>query len=207
MKAEGTTTLYPRTLSRIALVALALALAAPACKKSPKSDAQPSTVAPPSATATEDQGAGELEAEIAKDGPKTVTAVGSEGKTRVVELGKATLADTDTYTVQLDVPDSVGAKADTQMTINVVPKPGWKLNQDFPTKLVVSPPAGVSVKRAEQTPKEAAKFSEKAAAFVVDFNCDSAGDKSFSAKFQFAVCTDATCDPKSENLSWNVKVN
>ncbi len=53
---------------------------------------------------------------------------------------------------------------------------------------------------------EAATFTEKAAQFKVGFQAASAGDKAFAATFRFAMCTDATCDPKSADLAWNLAV-
>ena len=91
------------------------------------------------------------------------------------------------------------------MSISV--KSGWKLNQEFPTKLMVTAPSDVTLKsKAKQRRADATHFSEKKAAFDVVFTPLSTGSKSFSAKFRFAVCTDSTCDPKTENLTWKVNV-
>jgi hypothetical protein len=148
----------------------------------------------------------DLEAAIKAPGPKTVTAVGAGGKTKVIPMGGTTLAETDTYVVNANVPASATTGADTVVTINLTPKTGWKINQEFPTKLKVTAPEGVSLASDTQSASDADKFSEKAAVFQVKFKAESAGDKKFTADFRFAVCTDATCDPKKAALAWNLPV-
>jgi hypothetical protein len=99
---------------------------------------------------------------------------------------------------------SVGASATAR--VSVTPKPGYHVNKDFPLELTVTPPAGVEVAKASQTQDDAAKLEEQEAAFEVKFTPKEAGDKKFAAVFKFAVCTDKTCDPKVDNVSWNVAV-
>jgi hypothetical protein len=120
--------------------------------------------------------------------------------------GKKTIADTDSYTLTLAAPHAVSSGREGSATVEVTPKQGWHLNKDFPTKLTVAAPAGVSVKKPEQTPKDAVAFSEERGTFSVVFQAASAGDKAFTGKLKFAVCTATSCDPKKEELAWNVKV-
>jgi hypothetical protein len=185
---------------RLLILALPFVFATAACKKSSSKEEPAAPVAQTPAKAPEP-----VESDSLKP-PKTVTAVGSNGQVKVMELGKATLADTETYTVKVAIPDDLSVNKSGQVTIDVVPKTGWKLNQEFPTRLKVAPPGDVTVENPEQSPKEAAKFTEKAAAFAVNFQCASEGEKKFTADFQFAVCTESTCDPKTEKLAWTVKV-
>ena len=92
------------------------------------------------------------------------------------------------------------------MTINLLPKTGWKINQEFPTKLKITAPEGISVNADTQSAKEAEKFTEKQAVFKVSCSPEGAGPKQFAADFRFAVCTDATCDPKKAELAWTLNV-
>lgn len=180
---------------------LALSLA---CSKPTKSEKAET----PAATMEEKgpSGEGDLEAAMAAKGPKTVTAVGANGKTEVMEVGNTTLAETDTYLVKADVPGEVAAGGDGVVTINLTPKTGWKINQEFPTKLAIKAPEGVKIGKESQAAGDAAKFSEKVAVFKVDFHADSAGAKEFAGDFRFAVCTDTTCDPKKTTLAWSLNV-
>ncbi|HLU65875.1 MAG TPA: hypothetical protein VKZ63_06350 [Kofleriaceae bacterium] len=146
------------------------------------------------------------EMEKAAAGSADIVAIGASGKAKVVATGKKVLADTATYTVSIAAPAAVGTGAQGTATLEIVPKTGWKLNHEFPTKLTVTPPAGVTVKKAEQTVKDAVSFGDKAGRWAIQFTASSAGDKAFSGKVKFAVCTDVSCDPKKEELAWNVKV-
>jgi hypothetical protein len=178
-------------------------LFASACKKDEARAGTP-PLAPETPTATEpEQGA-----TPAQNGSEAghVVALGSGGKAKVAAVGGKTIADTPTYKLLLGAPPKVSKGADASVTLEVVPKPGWKLNKEFPTKLTIVPPAGVKVKKPEQTVADAVAFAEKAAHWSVDFQADSAGGKDFTGTFKFAVCTDTSCDPKKEQLAFNVAV-
>ena len=141
------------------------------------------------------------------DQARDVVALGSGGKSKVVAVGGKMVADTPSYQITLAVPGKVGKGAQGTVTLEVVPKKGWKLNKEFPTKLTVNEPAGVKVVKKEQTVADAVSFAEKSGArWSVDFQADSAGDKAFTGLFKFAVCTDVSCDPKKEQLAFNVAV-
>ena len=134
-----------------------------------------------------------------------MTALGADGTAKVLVVPDRVLAETDTYWVKAHVPQaSVGA--DGTVTIQLTPKEGWKINQEFPTKLKVGPIEGVTLASDTMGATDAALFSEKSAIFEVKFNAADAGAKAFSADFRFAVCTDATCDPKKAELAWNLDV-
>lgn len=78
----------------------------------------------------------------------------------------------------------------------VTPGPGYKLNHDFPTKLVLDPaPDGVST--------ESAVESIDAKRLVVAVRTTSRRPTSYAVtgRLRFAVCTDRTCDPKKPVIS------
>lgn len=187
----------------IPLAAAGSLLVASACGNSGKDDKSETKNPAVSAESPAGNAGDDLEAAILAPGPKTVTAVSADGETQVIGMGKTQLAETDTYLVHAVVPADVAAGADGFVLIDLTPKPGWKINQEFPTKLKVTAPEGVTVTPESQGMGEAATFSEKAAQFKVAFQATTAGDKAFVANFRFAMCTDATCDPKSADLAWN----
>ena len=106
----------------------------------------------------------------------------------------------------MEVPKKASSGSRDKVLVSIKPKPGWKLNLEFPTKLTVVPPGGVTVEKAKQRKDDAAHFSEKHGKFEVWFTSSSAGDKSFSGKLKFAVCTASSCDPKKVKLDWVVSV-
>jgi hypothetical protein len=121
-------------------------------------------------------------------------------------MGKGVTITKEWYTLTIDVPDGVKSGAKGVVNVTLVPRNGRKINQEFPTKLTVDAPAGVKVDKPKQKKGDATYFSEKKASFKVAFTSTAAGEKAFSGKFKFAVCTDATCDPKTEKLAFRVAV-
>ncbi|MCG8419340.1 MAG: hypothetical protein MJE77_15515 [Proteobacteria bacterium] len=145
-----------------------------------------------------------IEAEANKLG--TAQMVQPNGQANRVAASGNVVGGDQSYTLTLDAPESLTKGSAGVVQFNVVPKKGWKMNKEFPTKLQVTPPDGVTVAKVKQTIKDAVRFEDKGATFAVNFTADSVGKKSFSAKFKFAVCTDATCDPKKHELTWVVDV-
>lgn len=135
-----------------------------------------------------------------------MVAVGSSGKERVIATGAKTVADTDAYTVKLASPDKVTTGAKGSATLVITPKKGWHLNDEFPYKLTVTAPAGAKVAKPEQGKKDTVSFSHESMKWAIDFTASAAGDKAFTGKVKFAVCTETSCDPKKEELAFNVKV-
>lgn len=112
----------------------------------------------------------------------------------------------NSYNIKLDAPKKAAQGSETVVRVTVTPNEGWKMNEEFPTRLKVTPPEGVSVAKDSQVLADAEKFADKELTFAIKFTPSSAGEKSFAADFRFAVCTDATCDPKREKLAWVVAV-
>jgi len=139
-------------------------------------------------------------------GDGQVVALGSGGKAKVVAVGARTIADTPTYKMTLAAPPKVGKGAEATVTLEIRPKEGWKLNKEFPTKLTIVPPAGVKVKKSEQTVADAVAFADKSGKWSVEFQAESPGGKDFTGTVKFAVCTETSCDPKKEQLAWKVAV-
>jgi hypothetical protein len=137
---------------------------------------------------------------------RDMVAVSSTGKDKVIATGAKTVADTDAYTVKLASPDKVTTGAKGSATLEITPKKGWHLNDEFPYKLTVTAPAGAKVAKPEQGKKDTVSFSHETMKWAIDFSATTAGDKAFTGKVKFAVCTETSCDPKKEELAFNVKV-
>jgi len=198
-------TIMNRSFLRFSAVLFAATLAlAASCSKASKTDSsEASSTAPPVNDGAKPK---DLEAEIAKPGAKTITAVSANGEKKVLTAGGNVLAETKTYIVKAEVPEasSSGEKADVKITL--LPKTGWHINQDFPTKLKITAPEGIALASDTQRATDAEKFSEDAALFNVSCNPEGAGAKAFTAEFRFAMCTESTCDPKKAALAWTLNV-
>jgi hypothetical protein len=190
----------PRRLSAL-LFGAVLALTWSACTK----DAESRSITE-AATAAKAAEPGPAEgARAAEPSPDQAGAAAVIGTPEAIPQGK-TVGGDPSYTLTLDAPDRLASGAEGTVRVSVVPKQGWKMNKEFPTKLEVQAPAGVQVVKAEQRVADAERFDDGGATFAIKFKAGEAGAKAFQAKFKFAVCTDATCDPKKQDLAWVVNV-
>lgn len=166
-----------RTLPLVASLVLAVA-----CTKSKQPEAAPADTAAPVAE------------KRAVEGVK-----GSGG-------GPGTRAEGKGFLVVVTPPEGAAAGATTAAQVTLSPTKGYHLNKEFPTLLKVTPPEGVTCEKTEQKVADAKKFEEQGAEFAVACTASAPGEKQFMATFKFAVCTETTCDPKTEKLAWNVAV-
>jgi hypothetical protein len=178
-------------MGRIALFAAALAAAA-ACSKS---DPVPTGTAPP-------RGGAE------RVGPGGAVKGGAEGAVAMpTDTGGGDPANDSSYKLatQQAAPAAAGAESIARLVVN--PGPGYKMNLDFPTKLTLEPPAGVTLAKAVLEPADAESFDEKGLTFAVKMSAPSAGEYTIPATIKFAVCTEATCDPKKQKVALVLKAN
>lgn len=166
-------------------------------------DPEPAGATDPAPT----EGATPAAAEVKPDKTtKPIVAIGSDGKTKILPMSSKVIADTEAYTIKLSAPAQTTSGADASATIELVPKGSYHLNKEFPTKLTAAAPADVKLKKDTQTIADAVTYNEKLGKWSFEFKTSAAGDKAFTCKFKFAVCTDTTCEPKKEDLAWNVSV-
>jgi hypothetical protein len=110
------------------------------------------------------------------------------------------------YTLEIKVPPAAASGKASEVVVTLVPKNGRHLNHEFPTKLTITPPAGVTVAKSTLKKSDAETFNDNLATFKVSFTSADAGEKAFAGKFKFAVCTDTTCDPQTEQIAFKVSV-
>jgi hypothetical protein len=127
----------------------------------------------------------------------TVHSGSDEGKT---------VASDSSYEVKVKLPGPVAKGAQATAFVTVKAASGWHVNKEFPIKLTIDAPDGVTVEKAKQKQGDAIKFNDHEAKFAVKYTGSSAGSKAFTGKFKFAVCTDDTCNPKRVKLAFNVDI-
>jgi hypothetical protein len=110
-----------------------------------------------------------------------------------------------TYKLDVKTPS---AKANEKATVKVHVEGtgGFHVNPDFPTKLTINAPAGVTLEKGTQTKADALKLAKDGADFAVNFTATEKGKKSFTGTFKFATCTDNECKPATEQLAFDVDV-
>ncbi len=106
---------------------------------------------------------------------------------------------------QLDVVPSEPAALSNTFDVRVTPGKGFHMNKDYPTKLTLELPAGVSSPKAVLEPADAAAFTDDQLAFAIKLTATAKGDYTIPAVLKFAVCTDATCNPKKQSIALQLK--
>ncbi len=109
------------------------------------------------------------------------------------------------FHVSIDTPTAKKSER-AVAKIHIKPGTGFHFNQEFPTVVTVTAPAGVTVEHGKQTAKDAVKMGETGADFEVAFVAAEAGSKVFAGELKFAVCSTNTCDPKRESIHFTVDV-
>ncbi len=118
---------------------------------------------------------------------------------------KAEPATAQSYVVRI-VAGEAKAGASTTSVVEVTPAEGYKINLEFPSRLQLSPTAGVKPAK-ERLGKEDAEVSEKMLRFNVAFTPASAGHLKMNCTADFSVCNDSTCKLiRDEKLAWEVHV-
>lgn len=95
-------------------------------------------------------------------------------------------------------------KANEQVTsvIKVTSKGAYHINKEYPHKVTLTAPEGVTVESAKVKGNVA---SETQLSFVVKSTSAAAGKKEIAAEIKFAVCTETTCEPAVEKVTLSVE--
>jgi hypothetical protein len=179
------------SLATIAVGVLALVTVGNCSKSDPKT----TDTAPPRATGEGTKGAAPapVQIEVAKGGGAEATGGGDSADTSF----KLTMTQA--------APTKAGGETVARLVVQ--PGSGYHMNKEFPTKLTLEPPAGVTLAKAVLEPADAEKFSETELAFSVKMTATGAGEYTIPGTFKFAVCTDTTCDPKKQKVALVLKAN
>lgn len=180
-----------RVCSCLSLLALA-GLVVPACASQSNDDAAKSKEAKPAPAEASEEQPEPIAGQPVEGEQKTGTAPG-EG------------AANEQYALQIE-PGEAKVGEEGKVSIRVIPSADWHMNLEYPTKLEVTPPAGVEVAKPKLGKDDAVKLDERSCEFAVAFTPSEAGDKTFTGEFKFAVCQDTACVPKTEKLEFQVAV-
>lgn len=88
----------------------------------------------------------------------------------------------------------------------VHPAAGKKMNLDYPTGLVLEPPAGVTVAKPKLAATDAEKFDLHELSYSVALSAAAPGEYKVPGTFRFAVCDDSACYPKKRAVELTLKV-
>jgi hypothetical protein len=169
---------------KTAVAAIAAIAIAAACHSSDGAKAGPDQAAPTHPVTSDGTG----------KGPATPSGGGSPVQT----------GDDSSFNLKVAAPDGAKAGAESVAHVTVTPGSGYHVNQDFPTKLVLTPPDGVQIAKAELHKEDATAFDSSHIQFDVKLTPAKAGNYKVTGTFKFAVCTDTSCDPKKREIAFDV---
>jgi hypothetical protein len=184
-----------------------------AAKEAAAAKGDPSKAAA-NAKQAEGQGAAAKEAAPAADPSAAAAAPAAPAETAAAAAPADTAAPTVVSTKVGDANFSVWMqsagkhKAGQQGVVEVVlvPKNGFKCNDNYPYKIKLSdPPAGVSYPQPVVR-KESMSVSPGRSVMRVPFVASAPGDARIGGKFSFSVCTSDQCLIDSRDVSITVKV-
>jgi hypothetical protein len=133
-----------------------------------------------------------------------IAAPGKPGDSAAATAPTAAAGKDSSFSVALEVPADVASGAEAIASVKVLPGAGYKVNEEYPTKLTLQPTEGVTTAKAVLLKGDAAKFDKHELAFNVKLTPAKAGTYTINGTLAFAVCTDATCDPKTEKIAINL---
>lgn len=188
-------------MSRLPVAALGLALAVTACTKTAAS--QESNTAPNGP-----------EGRIPAPGEKRVAPPGG-GDTVQANTGDNPQLRLSPDEGQLAVQAPSGAKAGAEVTakVDLTANEKYKVNVEFPTKLTLETPKGVTIAKAvlkagghDKSKGDAEVFDDKQLTFLVKLTPSASGTYTINGSFKFAVCDrgGTQCLPKTEPIAIQV---
>lgn len=111
-------------------------------------------------------------------------------------------------TLTIQAPTDAKAGTESVATIVVTPDGPYKINTEFPTKLTLETPEGVTIAKAtykagghDKAKGDADAFTEKQLAFSVKLTPAASGTHTINGTFKFAVCDKDVCLAKKELIS------
>src|SRR5262249_7264435 len=105
------------------------------------------------------------------------------------------------YKLDVKAPSSVKKGEKATATVHVEGTGQYHINQEYPTKLTLTAPAGVKLEKDKFTKADAKKFAESGADFEVAFTSSDAGKKKIEGELKFAWCAKTDCNPATEKVA------
>ena len=105
--------------------------------------------------------------------------------------------------------DKASAKAGAEATANITVQPaqGYHVSKEFPVKLTLNAPDGITLAKTELAAGDAATFTEQQLAFAVKATAQKPGAYEITGTFKFGVCDKDSCHPKKQPITIQVAAN
>ncbi|HEX3764397.1 MAG TPA: hypothetical protein VHW23_37135 [Kofleriaceae bacterium] len=111
-------------------------------------------------------------------------------------------------TLAIEAPADAKAGTEAVAKITVKPGKGFHVNTEYPIKLTLTPPSGVTLAKTDfaagghdKGKGDADALDEQNLAFAVKLTPSAGGSYTVNGKFKFAVCDANQCLPKKETIA------
>jgi hypothetical protein len=111
-------------------------------------------------------------------------------------------------TLAISSPSDAKAGAEAVAHLVLTPGTGFHVNTEFPIKLTLESPTGVTLAKGEfvagghdKSKGDAESLDEQKLAIAIKLTPAAAGNYTINGKFKFAVCDATTCLPKKEQIA------
>jgi hypothetical protein len=180
-------------MSRVAAVVASLVLATACSKKG--------------AETTEPAGAGTGTVKLPAIRGTGPSEGGAKGATEVATGAPGGAMGADASFKLAVTPAAGPAGSPSVARISVTPSTGWHMNKEYPTKLELTAPDGVTLEKAVLEQADIAKLDDNELSFDVKLVATKAGTYKVDGELKFAVCTPDTCDPKKQTIALELVAN
>jgi hypothetical protein len=117
------------------------------------------------------------------------------------KVGDSPPATDTSFKLAVSTPPIGPAGTEAVAHVTVTPAQGWHVNKDFPIKLALTPPEGLTLTKAVMETGDVAKLDDNELTFDVKMKAAKAGSYKIDGELKFAVCTPETCDPKKQPIN------
>jgi DsbC/DsbD-like thiol-disulfide interchange protein len=138
--------------------------------------------------------------------PRSVSLLAVCASLGLVLASRASAWADDLYAVTAS-PGKAVAGGKGQVSVTLEAKNGWKLNDQAPVSLKVTPGAGLTVDKPKLGRKDLASADKHTARFDVPFTATEAGKKSLDAEAAYVICQESACKQVKEKLTVAVNVD
>ncbi len=109
-------------------------------------------------------------------------------------------ATTSTYALVSSGAPSYRAGEVGQFAIELTGREGWHVNMEYPTSVQLEG-EGLTFPNARLEREQAAQYAEERVRFDVPFTPAAAGERTVTARVQFAMCNPSNCVPEERTLT------
>ena len=111
----------------------------------------------------------------------------------------------DGFAVTATTAEQAVAGAPLDVRLELTPSGGYKVNEEYPIAVEIVAPADVAAAKTKLGKADASVRHERAA-FQLTLTPRTAGAKVVALKLRFALCTDATCEPRKHAVDLKLDV-